>query len=301
MLSLLIPCYNFDVRGLVQELHEQAFACSIAFEIICIEDGSEATFVALNASVGELPYVSHQVLEENVGRSKIRNLLAQQAQYPFLLFMDGDSWPPDKSYIRRYVAALDEQKILYGGRCYQKNPPKSSALYFHWYYGKHREEKTAQERQKSPYHSFMTNNFLIPKEIFLPIGFEERLTLYGHEDTLFGLALEQRQHPIVHLDNPLEHIGLEPVAVFLEKSKQALHNLWYLHKNKLLPDDATKLLVVYQKIKHLHLTTLLYIFYKLSHSFLEVQLQSKRPLLVFFDWYKLSYLSYIEKKQTPSS
>lgn len=299
MLSLLIPCYNFDVRGLVQELHEQAFACSIAFEIICLEDASEDSFVVLNASLRELPYVFHEVLEENVGRSKIRNLLAQKAQYPFLLFMDCDSWPPDKSYIKRYIAALEETAILYGGRSYQKRPPKNPALYFHWYYGHHREEQTAQERQKAPYHSFMTNNFLIPKALFLPIGFEERLTLYGHEDTLFGLTLKQRQHPIIHLDNPLEHIGLEPVATFLEKSQQALHNLWYLHQNNLLPASATRLLAWHQKIKNCHLSILLYLFYQLFHRLLLWQLKSKRPFLLFFDLYKLSYLAYLDRKPPP--
>lgn len=295
MLSLLIPCYNFDVRGLVQELHEQAFACSVAFEIICLEDASKASFVTLNAVVGELPYVQHEVLAENVGRSRIRNLLAERAQYPFLLFMDGDSWPPDEFYVQRYVHALDEGKILYGGRCYQEKPPHQADLYFHWHYGRQREEQSAEQRQKAPYHSFMTNNFLIPKALFLPIGFEERLTLYGHEDTLFGLELASRQHPIVHLDNPLEHIGLESAAVFLSKNKQALHNLWYLYQNELLPAKATKLLSWYSRLRRYYLAPMLRLFYRLFNRPIAAQLQSKRPILALFDCYKLSYLAYLEK------
>ncbi|MGH1336473.1 MAG: glycosyltransferase family 2 protein [Aureispira sp.] len=300
MLSLLVPCYNFDVRSLIQELHEQAIACSIAFEIICLEDASEASFVVLNNTLSELPHVQYEVLAKNVGRSKIRNLLAERAQYPFLLFMDCDAWPPNKDYIQRYVQALDQNAILYGGRCYKKEAPSSSTLYFHWYYGTQREEQTKEQRQQAPYHSFMTNNFLIPKALFLPIGFEEQLTSYGHEDTLFGLELAQRQHPIIHLDNPLEHVGLEPVTVFLGKSEQALHNLWYLYQKKLLPPNSTKLLTWYNKLKEYHLSPFLRLFHLLFHRLLLQQLQSKRPFLLFFDLYKLCYLAYLEK-YTPSN
>ncbi|MBK9012976.1 MAG: hypothetical protein IPM82_02230 [Saprospiraceae bacterium] len=66
----------------------------------------------------------------------------------------------------------------------------------------------------------MTNNFLIPRQLFLEIQFDETLRQYGHEDTLFGMELARRQVPIVHIDNPLEHIGLEPVDVFLRKTEQ---------------------------------------------------------------------------------
>jgi glycosyltransferase involved in cell wall biosynthesis len=298
MLSILIPCYNFDVRGLVQELHEQTFACSVAFEIICLEDASEQQYTALNSEITALSYVQHDSLETNVGRSKIRNLLAQRAQYPFLLFMDCDSWPADKQYIQRYIHQLEEDRILYGGRCYKTHPPAKKDRYFHWYYGRHREQQTAQQRQKRPYHSFMTNNFIIPKALFLPIGFEERLTLYGHEDTLFGLELERRQYPILHLDNPLEHIGLEKASTFLDKSKQAVYNLWYLYQNELLPSHATKLLAWHHQLKNLRLSFFLRWCYWLFHRALAAQLQSKRPFLVLFDLYKLSYLAFVANRAT---
>ncbi len=296
MLSILIPCYNFDVRGLVQELHEQAFACSIAFELICLEDASDPAFVVHNKSIRQLPYVQYEVLADNVGRSKIRNLLAQRAQYPFLLFMDCDAWPPQKNYIQQYVNALADDTVLYGGRCYKDHPPHKKELYLHWHYGRQREQQSVEQRQRQPYHAFMTNNFLLPKALFLPIGFEERLTLYGHEDTLFGLELERRQHPIVHLDSPLEHLGLEPAPVFLSKSKQALHNLWFLHQNQLLPATATKLLRWHTHLKRYRLLRLANLFYHSTHQLLLAQLKSRRPFLILFDLYKLSYLAHLEIK-----
>ena len=41
MLSILIPIYNFDVQELVQKLHQQASLLAIAFEIVCVDDGSQ--------------------------------------------------------------------------------------------------------------------------------------------------------------------------------------------------------------------------------------------------------------------
>ena len=297
MLSILIPCYNFDVCNLVYELHKQACRTTLAFEIICLEDASNNNYVKINSILQNLSCVQHDVLPNNVGRAKIRNILAERAKYPFLLFMDCDAWPPDEWYIQRYVEVLNEKAILYGGRCYQMKPPNSKELYFHWYYGQQREEKTAKERQQAPYHSFMTNNFLIPQKLFSTIKFEEQLTQYGHEDTLFGLELARKQYPIVHLDNPLEHIGLEPVSTFLNKSKQALQNLWYLYQNQLLPPESTKLLTWYHKFRQYHFSFFLRICYHLFHRLLLAQLHSKRPILVLFDFYKLCYLAHLNNKK----
>lgn len=293
MLSILIPCYNFDVCNLVNELHQQACNTAVTFEIICLEDASDGDYIKINSPLQHLSHVQHDALPINVGRSKIRNILAERAQYPFLLFMDCDAWPPDEWYIQRYVKTLDPKTVLYGGRCYQPSPPTASVLYFHWYYGQQREEKTAQERQNAPYHSFMTNNFLIPKKLFSTIKFEEKLTQYGHEDTLFGLELARRQYAIVHLDNPLEHIGLEPASTFLNKSKQALQNLWYLYQNKLLPPESTRLLNWYHKLQRYYFSIFFLVSYYLFHRLCLLQLQSKRPILILFDFYKLCYLAYL--------
>ena len=39
MLSILIPCYNFNVTDLVKDILKQAKLINIEFEIICAEDG----------------------------------------------------------------------------------------------------------------------------------------------------------------------------------------------------------------------------------------------------------------------
>ncbi len=289
MLSILIPCYNFDVRPLVQRLRQQALQLSVPVEIRCVEDASSPYFTRLNKSLKGLSHVHWEVLANNIGRSKIRNYLAQSAQYEYLLFMDSDSMPIQDDYLAAYVAQLPTRGVLYGGRSYANEPPEDPVFYFHWFYGTQREVQTAAQRQTNPYHAFMTNNFLIPKVIFASIQFDESLTQYGHEDTLFGQALQQHAIPIQHLSNPLQHIGLEPRHQFLDKSQLALQNLQQLYQSKKLSADATKLLCWYRRLQPLG--GLIRGLAKLTIPLLERRLYQKRHTpLVVFDVYKLLYL-----------
>lgn len=295
MLSILIPSYNFDVRKLVHQLHQQGVLLSVPFEIICIEDASLQKYIDLNQSIKRLPFVTYQVLSHNLGRSKIRNHLATQAQYDYLLYMDCDSMPVSDAYLSNYIAQIQPNQLLYGGRCYQEQAPEDATLYFHWYYGRHREQSTAQERKKNTYQSFMTNNFLIPKNVFQSIRFEETLTQYGHEDTLFGLELQQKNIPIRHIDNPLEHIGLESNHVFLKKSELAIQNLYILHTKHSIHKEI-KLLYFFLQTKRLYLHYIISILYFFTKFLLKKNLLSRHPQLTLFDFYKLGYLIQWNKK-----
>lgn len=296
MLSILIPVYNFDIRSLVEELHRQCIVIGIVFEIRCLDDGSWDTFKELNQTLTALEGVHYEELTQNVGRSKIRNLLGATAKHPYLLFMDCDSKVNHKNYIQLYIKHLDKNTLLYGGRTYQDQKPVENDFYLHWNYGIHREQQVAEQRALHPYHSFMTNNFLIPQSIFLEIKFEEQLTQYGHEDTLFGLALQKRKIPIVHLDNPLEHIGLEKAAVFLDKTKMAIENLWFLAQTN--QPIETKLLNVHQKIKEWKLGKPLLLLDGLINSLIRKNLLSPNANLRVFDFYKLCVLLHLDKKRS---
>ena len=80
MLSILIPVYNFDVRVLVEELHRQALGLSLPAEILCFDDGSAEQWKTLNREVALLSSVRYKEWPENLGRSRIRNALADAAR-----------------------------------------------------------------------------------------------------------------------------------------------------------------------------------------------------------------------------
>ncbi|MCB0585737.1 MAG: glycosyltransferase [Phaeodactylibacter sp.] len=286
MLSILIPIYNFDVRRLAGELHRQAAAFPAAVEILCFDDGSEAHWKTLNRELAGLPMAVYKELPQNLGRSRIRNVLADAARGSHLLFMDCDSEVPDDAYLRRYLEALDEESLLYGGRVYRAEPPADPQLYLHWLYGSRREQMSPARRREQPYHHFMTNNFLIPAVVFQSIRFDERLLQYGHEDTLFGMELRKRKVPVKHLDNPLVHIGLEPAEAFLDKTRKGVCNLAFLYRSG--TETETRIGAFYQQLQRLGLGHLVKIGLRPLRPLLRRNLLSRRPSLFFLDLYKLS-------------
>lgn len=229
MLSILIPIYAFDVRPFVKELYAQAQLLGMEWEIILFDDDSPEEWKIKNRKLGDLKGVEYKELQENIGRSAIRNALAQSAQYPYLLFMDCDSETMSSNFLQYYIDECAPKRVLYGGRAYKQEKPEDKTCLLHWYYGKTREVRSVEERNKHPHLGFMTNNFVIPKNIFLAIQLDERLKHYGHEDTLLGLKLEEQSIPIVHLNNPLVHIGLEKAQHWLGKQEQAIQNLYWLY------------------------------------------------------------------------
>lgn len=289
MLSILIPVYNFDVRDFVQDLHRQAVHCDIDFEILCYDDCSDSTYKDINRTLESLDKVIYKELPENIGRSKIRNMLANDSQYEYLLVMDCDSKTCTDNFIRNYVENISPRAIVYGGRSYEPTPPADLNKYLRWHYGTERESMPFEERRKDLYRSFMTNNLLIPKTIYQSIKMNEDLIGYGHEDTAFGTVLRGKKIPVIHIDNPLCHIGLEDANEFIAKTNEGLKNLAWLINNGLVDEDV-KLYRYYKRIKGWGTkTAFLSIFRKRKKKMLE-NLHSPKPSLRTFDLYKLGLL-----------
>lgn len=289
MLSILIPIYNFNVVDFIKDLKNQADSCGIEYEILCLDDFSNDDIKKENEELGNMEYVFYEELPKNIGRSKIRNKLAQKSQFPYLLFLDCDSKTVDKQFVKRYINSIDPDKITYGGRCYESQAPKSTSEYFRWWYGMNRETISVAQRKKQPYHSFMTNNFLIPKTIFNAIKLDEQLIGYGHEDTLFGLELKKQGIEIRHINNPLCHIGLENFEVFIAKTEEGIRNLKKLiDENKM--DDSVKLFRYYKLLKKIGVEKKVLNYYQKNKAFILQKLQENEPNLRWFDLYKLGYL-----------
>ena len=292
MLSICIPIYNYDVTTLVKHLHQQGAALNIDFEILLMDDASQQRYKAINRECYELQHVIAIELEQNVGRSRIRNLLAQKARYPWLIFMDCDSQCPDDHYLERYLKQAKDEGVVCGGRIYHDQPPADDT-YLHWLFGTKREVKPSGTRARKPNHSFMTNNFMIAATIMKEIRFNESLIGYGHEDTLFGLDLLKNGIKIKHIDNPLIHVGLQDAAEFLAKTREGTRNLLKVYKitgrDKALPEMA-KLLKIWLIIRNLGLCRITGFFLALPETMLLKNLKGKNPSILFLDLYKLGYI-----------
>ncbi len=296
MLSILIPIYNFDVRKFVKELHLQCKKANVEFEIILVDDASKNKFQELNKVLEKLKFVNYIQLKENIGRSKIRNLLAEKAKYEYLLFADCDTFPSDENFIIRYLENCKNNKVICGGITYYDKKPASQKEYLRWFYGKNREVRKANERNLYPNKSFMTGNYLINKLIQDDIKFNEKISQYGHEDTLFGIELKRKNIIVKHIDNPIIHLGLETCSEFIEKTKKSIENLLFLTENFTYSElyEDIKLLKVYRKTAKF--SFLFKIYFKIFKKITEKKLCSNSPSLKLFDLYKLAYLHTIKNK-----
>ncbi|WP_310555428.1 glycosyltransferase family 2 protein [Flavobacterium sp.] len=290
MLSILIPTYNYNALPLVEKLYEQCVEAEIVFEIIVLDDKStDLNFLIENSKINTKANCKFDVLENNIGRSAIRNLLAKKAAYEDLLFLDVDTIPVHKNFISTYVSQINkEERIVYGGILYQNQKPHKTQL-LRWVYGNKREALSVKERNKNVYVSFLTLNFLIKKNIFNKVLFNENIPNLRHEDTLFSFDLKRNQISISHLNNPVYHIGIENSIAFLKKSEESIIGLHFLISNNYLDYNYTKLGLTYFYLKKMRVIEIVnYLFTKVKFLF-KRNLLSKNPSLFIFDLYRICY------------
>lgn len=295
MLSILIPTYNYDCTCLVGELQCQAEQACIDYEIIVADDASPIPlYKEKNREINSLPHCRFIELEENRGRARIRNLLANEAQHEWLLFMDADAKVITPSFIADYLNAITERaEVICGGLCHANTLP-SPTVSLRYAYEKHADKRrAARYRAEHPYERFTPFNFLIRRATFQAIRFDESITEYGHEDTLFGIELQYREVPLLHIDNPLQHMGLEANEVFLRKTRTALRNLSSMESTM---QGYSSLISAYQWLCRLHLSKPLSYLYSLCEAALTAHLCSAHPMLSIFFIYKLGYYCQLKHK-----
>ena len=288
-LSVLIPIYNRPIGVLINSLIKQGADWNGPLEIILLDDGSAEDFKQQNRPLATLPGVQYQELPHNIGRAAIRNRLAQAAQYEWLLLLDNDSLLPDTQFLARYAAATGQASVLIGGTCYEAAPPADPALLLRWLYGQAREARPAAQRQAARYEQLTINNALLKAEVLHRFPLDERLTGYGHEDTRFGVELAAARVPVLHLDNPVVHDGLEPAAVFLQKTEQAVRNLAQVYREDGLGGQS-RLLQTALRLRRLGLAPAARASLKLLAPALRRNLLSARPGLRQLDLLKLYWL-----------
>jgi glycosyltransferase involved in cell wall biosynthesis len=294
MISILIPVYNVTVFPLVQELSNQLKKANVEGEILVFDDFSNDTFTNKNSDLATLSKVFYKEMDKNYGRTFIRQLLAKEASFNKLLFIDGDSTIINKNFLQNYLDEIGEQDHIYvGGRVYQPVEPAACNKRLHWKYG------TERESLKGRTTVLHTNNFCIGKEVFLQLDFPREITGYGHEDTWMELALEEKQKTIEFIDNPVLHEGLEDSAAFLEKTKNALKNLLVLANifgEKLVRNKVALYNLFYWQHK-LGLSEIVSGVLNKKVNKIEKKLLSCNPSLLDFDLYRLFYLTAMAKKK----
>ena len=94
-------------------LYKQVISSSVRFEIILADDASSEEYRQINKKVNDLPYCKYLQCEENLGPARIRNYLAEQAQYPYLLFLDSDVLPVEDDFLTTSFDLAQSNKFVF--------------------------------------------------------------------------------------------------------------------------------------------------------------------------------------------
>lgn len=293
MISILIPTYNYNVLPLIKVLCGQMNLSNITFEIKVYDDAS-AIKIPQNDSIDNFPNTTYKKFENNIGRTAIRNLMALEAKYEWLLFLDADVSPRNLDFIESYADAIKENDcdVIFGGISYEDEKPGHKKM-LRWKYGRAREAKTVAQRNKNPFF-IISQNICIKKQVFLDAN--KLLENYYGLDNFFSNQLKKMNAKVLHIDNPVIHFGLEANENFIEKALKAVETTVILEKKGLMDSDMRPIQKSYLKLKKLHLQNIFSFVVSKFKKSMESNFNSKNPNLFFFDMYRLNYYIQLKKK-----
>src|SRR5690554_399952 len=294
MISILIPTYNYDVFTLVESLFNQCEKEGIEYEILVLDDCSNnLTIITKNTEIRKFRNVVLFRNQTNLGRTQTRKLLAKKARYNWLLFLDADVMPVATNFISQYTKVLnDKYKVIFGGYSYTEFNGDFSTI-LRWKYGTEREQALASERNKKPFAYVFSGNILIDKIAFLENNFDENENIYGM-DIYFSYNLFQNNISVLHIDNPIIHLGLEENEIFFDKALESVKSRKAFLAGKSDIKNINPLLKHYNRLKKLRLTKVVAVLFRISEPYLKKRILSKNPNLFLFDLFRLGYICTIK-------
>ena len=291
MISILIPCFDYNAYPLVSILEKQALMLKIDFEIICIDDGSFSSKNDLNQKINLLTNSKFIESKKNIGRINNRLLLAEKSQYEWLIFLDVDTLPNEDDFLENYIDQLNKGTLIIGGCIYKK--PENENLSLRYKFGKFREEIKSDMRNKNPYKYISSCNYMCKRDVLIDILASINSTSYGN-DYIFGSFIKKMGIEINHIDNPVLIDNIDENQIFIKKTHHALDNLISSYNNKIIKKHSISILKAYIILDSLLMKNIFVKITDLFKNLLKRNLHSKDPNLFLFDLYRLNYLCKIK-------
>jgi len=213
----------------------------------------------------------------------MRNFLANEAQYEWLLFMDCDMTIVSTRFLQNYLEADEAASVVYGG--YVVGQGDRSCLRY-LYERQCEPQHRAEERRKRPFLHFHTCNFLVRRDVMLAHPFDERFRHYGYEDVFFGKQLRKAGITVTHLDNPAGFCTFEDNPHFVSKTEEGLRTL-YTFRSELR--GYSQLLTFTEGIHLSVVRFAILLWHRLFGTLERRNLCGSHPSLRLFKIYKLGY------------
>ena len=229
-----------------------------------------------------------------MGRAAIRNFLAREAKYTWLLFIDSNMNVISHQYLANYLKEK-ESDVVYGGYQIKRDAETRERLKYNLRYifeSAGTQNGNHLQRQANPYADFHTSNFIVKRSIMLKHPFDERFSHYGYEDVLWGKNLKDNHIPILHVDNPLGYEHFIGNMSFLYKTEESLRTL-YQFRNEL--QGYSKIIDYAHKLKRWHLYPPCQYLFPLLSLPIKARLTGNKPSIFMFNIYKLLYYIHLDR------
>jgi glycosyltransferase involved in cell wall biosynthesis len=225
-LSVLIPFFRDDPRALLAALDAEAKGLDDQIEIIVLDDAGGDR--ALSARAAEAVRALHAParliqLAANEGRARGRNRLAAAARTDHLLFLDSDMRPDRPDFLQAYLALVPADPAVVVGGLSVAQGVVSQAHALHRAMATRADCLPAAVRALTPEKYVFTSNLLVRRDVFDAEAFDDGFCGWGWEDVEWG-ARVSRRFPILHIDNPATHLGLDTPDVLAGKYEQSVQN-----------------------------------------------------------------------------
>ena len=227
VLSVLIPFLRDDPSDLLARLDAEADALAGRVEIVALDDGTaDAGLTArLTGRIEAMALpVRLVVLAANEGRAPGRNRLATAARGAALLFLDSDMRPDSARFLGVWLDLVRERNpaVAFGGFSLLQAPDEARFAVHRALAGKS-ECLPCAEREKQPEKYVYTSNLLVRRDVFQAEAFDAGFTGWGWEDVEWAIRVSRR-FPVVHIDNPATHMGLDTAEALAGKYEQSAAN-----------------------------------------------------------------------------
>ncbi|WP_313009534.1 glycosyltransferase [Brevundimonas vesicularis] len=226
-ISVLIPFLRDDPQELVRELDAEAAALSDAVELILLDDGTgDADLTArLQATLDALDLPVRLItLAANEGRARGRNRLTTAARGEAYLFLDSDMRPDAAAFLQNWLrlATDNAPAVAFGGFSLEQ-APTDARFAVHRALSGASECLSASQRALTPEKYVYTSNLLVRRDVFAAESFDPGFSGWGWEDVEWAMRVSRR-FPVVHIDNPATHMGLDTVEDLARKFDQGAGN-----------------------------------------------------------------------------
>lgn len=226
-LSVLIPFLRDDPRDLLNALDHEARALGGCVELIVLDDGTgdEALTLVLQSTITSMALpVRLLTLSSNVGRSVGRNRLAAAARGTSFLFLDSDMRPDVPDFLGRWASLMraSDPAVAFGGFSL-KQASTERRFSLHRAIATKGECLDHIERAKAPEKYVYTSNLLVRRDVFDSETFDPAFSGWGWEDVEWAMRVSRR-FPVIHVDIPATHMGLDTAGDLARKYEQSAPN-----------------------------------------------------------------------------